>query len=193
METNGQAPEILKLIGEWEKARMSSAFTAEQKGKMKDINNEFHLETSGENSWNLSQIYSYKFKHEDKVKQPGEPQFSKFNFENREENTIMNFILTAQDASISKIKIELDNSRTIELPVALQNSESARYSGGEWIETFNKQLVKTGGFKVNPELFKISKGNHAITFDCGFSAKEKEPAAKLEIRVKGKTEEIKGK
>jgi hypothetical protein len=105
----------------------------------------------------------------------------------------MNFILTAQDASISKIKIELDNNRNIELPVTLQNGESARYSGGEWIETFNKQLVKTGGFKVNPELLAISKSNHTIAFDCVFSAKEKEPAAKLEIRIKGKPEPIAGK
>ena len=193
LETNGQAPEILKLIGEWEKARMSSAFTAEQKEKMKDINNEFHLETTGENSWNLSQVYSYKFKHEDKVKQPGEPQFSTFKFENQEENAVMNFILSVQDATISKIKLELDNSRTIELPVNLKHGESARYSGGEWIEIFNPQLEKTGGFKINPELFKLSNGNHSIAFDCVFSEKGKEPAAKLEIRVKGKTEEIRGK
>ena len=193
LQTNGQAPEILKLIGEWEKARMSSAFTAEQKEKMKDINNEFHLETTSENSWNLSQVYSYKFKHEDKVKQPGEPQFSTFKFENQEENAVMNIIITGQDATISKIKIELDNSRTIELKVPLQNGESARYSGGEWIEIFNPQLVKTGGFKINPELFKLSNGNHSIAFDCAFSEKGKEPAAKLEIRVKGKTEEIRGK
>jgi len=193
LETNGQATEILKLIGEWEKARMSSAFTAEQKEKMKDINNEFHLETTGENSWNLSQVYSFKFKHEDKIKQPGEPQFSTFKFENQEENAVMNFIITAQDATISKIKIELDNSRTIELQVPLQNGESARYSGGEWIEIFNLQLAKTGGFNINPELFKLSNGNHSIAFDCAFSEKGKEPAAKLEIRVKGKTEEIRGK
>jgi hypothetical protein len=193
LETNGQAAEILKLIGEWEKARMSGAFTAEQKEKMKDIGNEFHLETAGEKSWNLSQVFSYKFKHEDKVKQPGEPQFSTFKFETQEENTIMNFILIAQNADISKIKIELDNSRKIELPVALQSGESAGYSGGEWIEIYNKQLVKKGDFKVNPELFAISKGNHTIAFDCGFSAKEKEPVAKLEIRINGKAERIEGK
>ncbi len=193
LETNGQAAEILKLIGEWEKARMSGAFTVDQKDRMKDINNEFHLETTGENSWNLSQVYSFKFKHEDKVKQPGEPQFSTFKFENQEENAVMNFIIKAQDATISKINIELDNSRTIELQVPLQNGESARYSGGEWIEFFNPQLAKTGGFKINPELFKLSNGNHSIAFDCAFSEKGKEPAAKLEIRVKGKTEEIRGK
>ena len=87
----------------------------------------------------------------------------------------------------------MDNSRKIELPVALQSSESARYSGGEWIEIYNKQLVKKGDFKVNPELFVISKGNHTIAFDCGFSAKEKEPVAKLEIRINGKAERIEGK
>ena len=74
---------------------------------MKDINNEFHLETLGENHWNLYPVYSFKFKHEAKVRQPGEPLFSTFKFENAEEKAVMNFILTAVDASISEIKIEI--------------------------------------------------------------------------------------
>ncbi len=49
LKTNGQTNEILQLIGEWEKARMSNAFSEDQKECMKDINNEFHLETLGKN------------------------------------------------------------------------------------------------------------------------------------------------
>ncbi len=82
LKTNGQTEAIFQLIGEWEKARMSNAFTDEQKEKMKDINNEFHLKTLGENKWELSQVYSFKFRHEAKEKQPGEPSFSTFQFEN---------------------------------------------------------------------------------------------------------------
>ncbi|MGE0019438.1 MAG: hypothetical protein AB7S72_07215 [Draconibacterium sp.] len=193
LQTNGQAPEILQLIGEWEKARMSSAFTAEQKEKMKDINNEFHLETTGENSWNLSQVYSYKFKHEDKVKQPGEPLFSTFKFETQEVNSNISFIITAQDAKINSIRFEFNNCCEVKIPVTLKAGESIRYSGGRTAEIFNNQLQKINDFQVDESKLMLGNGNHSIAFDCAFSEKGKEPAAKLEIRVKGKTEEISGK
>lgn len=193
LENNGQAAEILKLIGEWEKARMNSAFTAEQKEKMKDINNEFHLETTGENSWNLSQVYSFKFKHEDRVKQPGEPLFSTFKFETQEVNSNISFIITAQDATITSIRFEFNNCCELKIPVTLNAGESVRYSGGPNAEVFNNQLQKIKEFPVDESKLMLGSGNHSIAFDCGFSEKGKEPAAKLEIRVEGKTEEIKGK
>jgi hypothetical protein len=192
MKTNGQADDILKLIGEWEKARMRNAFSEEQKERMKDINNEFSLETIGENQWNLRQIQSFKFKHEDKVRQPGEPLFSTFKFKTQEENSTLNFILTAVDATISELKIELDNNKEIELPISLHAGESAKYTGGDWIEILDAQLKKSGGFKVNPDDFLLSKGNHSITFDCSFSNKGKEPTAKFELRIPGKAEDVKG-
>jgi hypothetical protein len=191
-KTNGQSNEILKLIGEWEKARMSNAFTETQKEKMKDINNEYHLETISENHWNLYPVHSFKFNHEDKVKQPGEPLFSTFAFENPEESGIMNFILTAKDATISNVTIELDNSRNITLPITLAAGESARYSGGGIVEILNSTLLKIRTVNIAPELIQLSQGNHSIQFECVFSNKEKESAAKLEIRIPGKPEEISG-
>jgi hypothetical protein len=191
-KTNGQTDEILRLIGEWEKARMKGAFSEEQKERMKDINNEFHLETLGENRWNLYQIHSFKFKHEDKVRQPGEPLFSTFKFENPEESTIMNFILTAQDATISALKIEMNNCCEIAIPVSLAAGESARYSGGETLEILNTSLQKIKEIQVDTSKLQIAKGNHSIVFDCVFSEKGKEPAAKFEVRISGKKEELKG-
>ncbi|TNF43515.1 MAG: hypothetical protein EP310_04450, partial [Bacteroidetes bacterium] len=161
-QTNGQTDEILRLIGEWEKARMGGAFTEEQKERMKDINNEFHLETLDENRWNLYQIHSYKFKHEDKVRQPGEPLFSTFKFENPEESTIMNFILTAQDATISNLKIEMNNCCEIAVPVSLTAGESVRYNGGEHAEVLNVNLQKIKKFPVDISKLQIGKGNHSI-------------------------------
>ena len=190
-ETNGQSEKILELIGEWEKARMANAFTEEQKEKMKNINNEFHLETIAENEWSLSQVYSFKFKHEDKVKQPGEPLFSTFNFENQEDNAKMNFILTAQDAAISSIKMDLDNSREIVLPISLSAGESARYSGNDKVIIFNEFLKKIQEISIDENLLQITKGSHSINFDCKFAEKGKDPQAKFEVRIEGKPESCK--
>lgn len=193
LETNGQAREILKLICEWEKARMSNVFTVEQKEKMKDINNEFHLETTGENSWIFSQIYSYKFKHEDKVKQPGEPTFSTFKFETKEVNSNVSFIITAQDATIASIRVEFDNCCELKIPVTLKTGESVRYSGGLNAKVFNNQLQQIKEFPVDESKLMSGSGNHSIAFDCDFSKKGNEPAVKFEVRLTGKPEEIKEK
>ena len=190
-KTNGQSDEILRLIGEWEKARMAGSFSEEQKERMKNINNEFHLETISENQWNLYQIHSFKFKHEDKVRQPGEPLFSTFKFENPEENATMSFILTAQDASISAFKIEMDNCCEVNVPVSLAVGESVRYSGGENAVILNSNLQKIKEIPVDSSKLQIAKGNHSIVFDCKFAEKGKEPAAKFEVRISGKAEELK--
>jgi hypothetical protein len=192
LQTNGQSAEILKLIGEWEKARMANAFTEEQKTRMQDINTDFSLETIDENSWNLRQIQSFKFKHEAKIRQPGEPLFSTFEFENKERNASINFILTAQDATISEIKIEIDNSREIILAVSLVAGESIKYLGGETAVVYTPLLKKVKEIKIDSEQFKIGKGAHSIVFDCTFSNNDKEPTAKFEVRIPGKAEKING-
>jgi hypothetical protein len=192
-KTNGQSEEILRFIGEWEKARMAGAFSEEQKERMKDINNEFHLETINEKQWNLYQIHSFKFKHEDKVRQPGEPLFSTFKFENPEDNTTMNFILTAQDATISAFKIEMNNCCEIKIPVSLSAGESVKYSGGETASILDSNLKKIKDIPIDISKLQIGKGNHSIVFDCTFSEKGKEPAAKFEVRISGKAEELKVK
>jgi hypothetical protein len=193
LKTNGQSGEILRLIGEWEKARMADAFTEEQKERMKDINNEFTLDAVDENHWNLRQIHSFKFKHEAKVRQPGEPLFSTFEFENPVNEATMNFILTAQDADLSTIKIEIDNSREIILPVKLKAGETLKYTGGNSAVLLDKTLHVTKEIGMKPEQFKIEKGLHSVVFDCTFSNKAKEPLAKFEVRFPDKTEEVKAK
>jgi hypothetical protein len=190
-KTNGQSDEILRLIGDWEKARMAGIFSEEQKERMKDINNEFKLETISENQWNLYQIHSFKFKHEDKVRQPGEPVFSTFKFENPEENAVMNFILTAQDATIFAFKIEMNNCCEIKIPVSLAAGESVKYSGGTNAMVLNSNLQKINEVPVDISKLQIAKGNNSIVFDCTFSEKGKEPAAKFEVRISGKAEGLK--
>lgn len=191
-KTNGQTKEILRLIGEWEKARMADAFTEDQKARMKDINNEFTLETISEGKWNLRQIHSFKFNHGDKVRQPGEPLFSTFTFDNPEEESVLNFILTAQGASLSEIKLEINNSREILIPVSLNEGESMKYTGGNSVVKLDKFLNEMEKIDLNPEDFNIKNGSNSIVFDCIFSNKGKEPAAKFEVRIPGKVEEIIG-
>jgi len=190
LEENAQSDEILKLLGKWEKARLSGAFTDEQKQRMEDLNNEFHLETIDENQWILNQVYSYKFKHEKKTRQPGEPLSSTFSFKNPAENQSFQFILTATGGSVQHIKIELDNFKEISIPIQLNAGETIKYSGKEKAVIYDKNWKKLRELNMDSSLLMVSKGDHSLLFDCSFG-KGDNSIVKLELRLVGPDEKVK--
>ena len=59
------------------------------------------------------------------------------------------------------------------------------------MEILNANLQKIKEITVDTSKLQSAKGNHSIVFDCTFSEKGKEPAAKFEVRSSGKAEELK--
>ena len=47
---------LFEAIREWQKVRNNHLLTAAQREKMKNPNNEFHLEKAGDNVWNLYEV-----------------------------------------------------------------------------------------------------------------------------------------
>lgn len=185
LDENGNTDEILRLIGLWEKARMNEIFTEEQKEQMKDINNEFHLEMNEEGEFVLTRIYSYKFKHEKKVRQPGEPLYSTFEFESFRDEAPVNFILQVQNATVGKIVMEVDHYKKINIPGKFKQDEILKYTGGDEINVYNNtwNIIRT--IPVNPTQFTVKKGDHTLTFDCEFKKADNDALVKIEIRTEG--------
>lgn len=189
LDENGNSDRILELLGQWEKARMAGAFTDKQKERMEDINNEFTLQTVSQNKWALYPVYSFKFNHENKVRQSGEPLYSTFSFNNPVEKRALGFILTADGADVSNIKFELDNSRDISLPVSLKAGETLKYKGGNFAVVYNQNWTQINTVTIDPAKCSITSGDHTLVFDCNFSGGEK-TQAKLELRIVGDAENI---
>ncbi|MEN8153098.1 MAG: hypothetical protein ABFR75_03680, partial [Acidobacteriota bacterium] len=190
VEKNGNTDKILELIGEWEKVRLAGLFTDEQKERMEDTEKEFSLKKVDDHKWNLYQVYSGKFKHEKKVRQPGEPLYSTFIFKNEGKEQIMSFILNSVDSDISEITMEIDNYKEIKFPVTLKTGEIIKYQGGGKAYVYDENWQVVGEFNLDSSDFKVNKGEHSITFDCKFNKKGKEPMVKLEIRTLGTAEKI---
>ena len=189
LDGNAQADEILRLIGQWEKARLSDAFTEEQQQRMKDINTEFTLEANGENAWHLTQVFSHKFKHASKVRQPGEPLYSTFTFKNPASRQPMQFLLTAAKGNVQDVKMEIDNYKQIALPVTLNEGQTVKYTGGETAVVYSKQWKKLKEIEMEASALWLNSGEHAVTLDCSFEGDEAS-FAKLEVRLVGPTETI---
>jgi len=189
LEENKHSEKILKLLGEWEKARLSGAFSSEQKQRMENINTEFHLEPTNQNEWNLYQVHSFKFNHNKKVRQPGEPLYSTFSFENPVESQPLNFILKAVNGDVKDIKIEIDNFKEISLPVILKAGETIKYTGGNLAVKYSKNWGIIKEFNIDPSELIVATGEHKLTFDCTFTG-EKESLVKMEMRITGPAEKI---
>ena len=189
LEENGKTDEILNLLGRWEKARLSGAFSLEQKQLMEDVNNEFHLETLDDTAWNLYRVYSYKFRHEKKVRQPGESLSSIFAFTNPAEKQPVQFILTAAEGNLDDIKMEIDNHKKVTFPLRLNMGETIKYIGGNNAIVYNKNWRRIKTIPINESACIVSAGEHSLRFDCKFEGAEK-PQAKLEVRIIGPAQKV---
>ncbi len=192
LEQNMHSDEIMKLLGQWERARLSKAFNEEQIQRMEDIKNEFHLETVNETEGTLYQVHSFKFKHEKKVRQPGEPLYSTFTFENPSVDQTMSFILKAVNGDIKDIKIEIDNYKQLSIPITLKEGETLKYTTGNKAKIYTKNWRKLKEIDIDESKLALSTGEHNLTFDCSFTG-GKESYSNLEIRVSGPAEVVKMK
>ncbi|MCB0652190.1 MAG: hypothetical protein KDC85_13015 [Saprospiraceae bacterium] len=187
---NGRSDQILSLIGDWEKLRMGGAFTEAQKTLMQEVNNEFTLEKINDREWLWHPVSSGKFRHEQKVRQPGEPLHSTFEFENIGRTQPMQFILTAEDAEVREVSMEIDDYKVISLPFVLKNGQILQYAGGDKAHVYNKNGQRLREIDIKESDFEIGEGTHTLTFDCRFDRAGKAAAVKVEVRTLGAGERV---
>ncbi len=190
IEKNGQAEKILGLIGDWEKLRLSNAFSPAQKEMMRQNTEEFSLRRIRKNEWNWQQIHSEKYKHEKTERQPGEPHYSSFMINNPGEKQIMQLIVTAEKCDISEIEIEINNYRKIKLPVNLKSGQILKYAAGNEIKLYdpNWQLIHT--FQASSSDFEVGPGENRINMGCSFDRAEEEAKMRVEFRTLVREEKI---
>ncbi len=194
VEANGQSDRIFDAIRTWETARMAGAFPTEQQIRMQDIRNEFHLEQTGDNSWDLYPYYIERFEHYQKIRQPGEPLHSIFDFENPYESQPLMFMisLTGEQGTVTPvdgITIEINNYSTLEIPVRMQPSQILKLDCKGNLQLFDRNWKLIETFTPG-KIPLLAKGKNRITIDAGFTS---EGSSKLKIEVKtiGSAESIK--
>ena len=190
VDKNGFGNEILEKIKQWEIVRMSKSFSADQKKRMEDIKTEFTLKTISEGKWNLFPFDVQRFEHKLIIRQPGEPVWSTFNFNNINEAQPLQFILTtANNASASNLFIEIDDFKKIDLNVSIAPNQNLKYEGGTEVVLYDKSWNKIKSIKIDPSKLSLTKGSHKIKIDCKFSGSEN-ASLKLELKTIGKPERI---
>jgi hypothetical protein len=189
IETNGCSEQILEKIKEWEKARMSGAFSIDQKKRMERIKNEFTLKVSGENQWLLIPYEVKRYEHVHHELQPGQPVSTLFKFNNPYAEQNVGFILTAKDGRVENISISIDNHQIIVLKVVIKPGQNLKYEGGDEASLYseNWQLIRT--LKISNDAFRIGNGDHDFSVNCKFP-QDNNGTLKLEIKTAGQPESL---
>ena len=136
IETNGFKEEMYEAVREWQKARHAKAFTAEQRERMKNPKNEFHLEKAGADEWNLYPVtFKRNLSHAFREVQTGEPVASVFDFENPYGSSPVQFYVTAQagdqNASVNSLSITFNDYHTIDVVQSLKAGDRLYCDGKE--------------------------------------------------------------
>lgn len=170
LQQNPNTAQLLALVNLWQEAYRSKVFSADQLARLKNPENDFHLEKDHQ-GWKLYPFEKYKFEHERKDLQPGEPTFSQWEFVNQEVEQALTFSLTfiGKEGLIHNPWIELDGYLKLELPGEYEAGNSI-VCDGKSLKLYNKK----GGFikEINTKqsIPSLKPGKHVIKYDCQFTA-----------------------
>lgn len=175
IKKNPLALSLLDAIREWETARNSGAFSPAQREVLKDPKNEFHLEKVADGKWDLTRYgTSPVFVREKFIRQPGEPTFTTWKYQQEWKEQALQFRLSVKgkEGSVSNVKIQLDNYAEIKLPLELTAGETVVCDGSASLKIYDVKgkLKDTLQLDVLPPV--TAAGNHTILIDCSFKGEE---------------------
>jgi hypothetical protein len=195
-QKNGQSEAIFNAIKTWETARMAGAFSSDQKKRMEDINKEFHLEQTGPDTWNLFPLNVEQFVFKQKVRQPGEPLHSIFEFNNpyREQSLVFSAVLlpeqNAPGANVTKIVLEINKTRQVEILLEMEPYQILQLNKNGELQLLDRNRNFIREIDYTFTLPTLKKGTNVIIADAEFS-EEGASNLKFEIRTEGPEELVK--
>ncbi|HWW41069.1 hypothetical protein [Pedobacter sp.] len=189
LQKNPNTSQLLALVKLWQEAYRSKIFSEDQIVRLKNPENDFHLERN-QQGWKLYPFKKYKFEHEKKVLQPGEPTFSQWEFANNDVEQPLNFTLTfmGKEGSISNPWIEIDGYFKLELPGEYEVGNSVVCDGTQ-IKLYNKKGGFVRDIALKQAIPSLKTGKHVLKFDCGFP-EEKELSNRFIVKMLGNAETI---
>jgi hypothetical protein len=193
LNKHGRKDEILSTIKTWENARLQGLFTEAQQQKMQDVTKEFHLQPTSNGEYQLQPVYNAYLLHEQKIKQPGEPTYSSFQFNNPASSQAASFIInlapkkeTDPDVTFDNPSISINQQDALQLPISLKRNQIL-FCDGQTIKLYDKQWQLLQTIALSKPLPQLVNGVNQIVFDGNYSG-ENGADVKIEFRTKGASE-----
>jgi hypothetical protein len=195
LRKNPLTPALLDAIREWELARNTNAFNDAQRAALQIPSFEFHLEKMAEKKWKLYQYASSPaFTKERIIRQPGEPTYSTYNYEQTWSEQPLQFQLTVSsgDGTVSDLKLQFDNYAEVSIPTELTAGDVIVCDGTTDVKVFASNGTLRQQIKLAKELPLLKPGAHSMKIDGTFDGNN---PPKVEMRIKGlvRAEEVEAK
>lgn len=188
---NGHGEAAIEAIREWEEARHSGAFSAEQKNRLKELKSDWHLEKLGVHHWRLfplsfSPLFYYPLERDSS-------QEVVWKLDNDFEEQPLRFILRAlpqetSDIVIANPRLEA-NGRTITFPLQLKPTQYLVYEGNGIGSVYDWNWNLLYEVKGEGELPVFGKGEQSIAFSCTVETAVS-PALWVKFKMVGEPEEV---
>lgn len=195
VEKNGKSMRIFEAIKNWEEARMAGAFTADQKSRMQDIQNEFRLVPEGTEKWTLIPYQIARLEHPHRLKQPGEPLQTSIHWENPYASRPLQFLISLvpasgeSEAKASKITLTVNQFYALEIPLTLKTNQHVQLMENGDLVLYDsnwQEMEVLSGLELIPDL---ENGTNELSVTADFEAA---PGAvvNVEIRSRGPVETV---
>ena len=192
IDKNPLSDQVIQLIKVWEEAKNRKIFSDAQKKLLKAGENDFSLAKVNNDEFHLQYYKKKEFVHENIMLQPGQPNFTEWEFTNKFESQELYFQLGAEgeEGEIENIKIDIDGHQTIELPVTMKAGYSSIYNGSDTFLVYDEKGRLKAQEKIDFAHLKLDKGMHTFRVSCDYS-EEDGIELKGVIRLKDKVDVIK--
>jgi hypothetical protein len=193
VNSNGLSEGIFNAIKNWETARMAGAFSADQKQRMQDISNEFKLNLTGTNKWELIPLEVSRFSHENKIRQPGEPVSSTFTFENPYQDQNLQFILNlvpekgSEGAKLEQIVITVNQFYEWKIPFNMAPHQHLKLNENGLLILYDKNWNVLKQLEAATSGLILEKGINEIAVEGDFRGNQP-TLLKIEVKTQGTPE-----
>lgn len=194
LRQNSATNKLLDAIREWELARNTNAFNDEQREALKVPTNEFHLEKLADRKWRLYQFAgTSSFVKERNLRQPGEPTFAVWNYDQTWNAQPLQFQLTVSgEGSVTNFKLQVDNYFDLVIPATLKQGDVVICDGSQELRIMSSNGSTLQHINLTTAPPTLRQGTHSVKADGLFEGTN---SPKVECRFRGliKTQEVVGK
>ncbi|MEA3460817.1 MAG: hypothetical protein U9R49_02985, partial [Bacteroidota bacterium] len=168
---NPNIKEVIEAIRTWEEAKNRKLFNAEQKALMKAGEFDFSLYKINEDEFHLQHYRKESFEHANLVLQPGQPHYSEWEFQisSGEQDLYFQLKASGEEGEIEAILLELDGSRSMEIPYTLKAGYSCIYDGKGNLLLYDEKGSLKKKEKADWEQMRPDKGAHVLRVSCSFN------------------------
>lgn len=168
---NPYTGDVIEAIRIWEEAKHRKIFNASQIQLLKAGETDFSLQKISENEFHLQYYRKVAFEHENLVLQPGQPHYSEWEFQvsSGEQDLYFQLKASGEEGEIEEIRLELDGSQSLEIPVSLKAGYSCISDGMGNLLLYDDRGSLKKKFEVEWKQLSLNKESHTLSVSCNFS------------------------